>query len=232
MLIIKNTGIVSLLLTLTLLSFPSRQVNADSTSVNTLLQEALKQDLSGQSQAARQLYDRLQFTEYKTISAVPSALNYVALGRLTEATMVFNALSNTVDLRVKDYSKLWLLWLTAKQWTGSRSGLTTSLSHSINEYKWQFYYEQLIAELYSGTRHPEEVFSAINAWKQSDIIKQDAYTEALFFIVGYFRYIQHDDTSALTFFKQHENKINNFSLERQLITQGYELLQRTSQHSQ
>lgn len=77
------------------------------------LQLAISYDLSGKPELARPIYDQLSRDNNAELSAVPSAVNYIALNNIKPATTLFSAIEHSAHSRDRNYAQLWSLWLTA-----------------------------------------------------------------------------------------------------------------------
>ncbi|WP_347254698.1 hypothetical protein [Leminorella grimontii] len=182
-----------------------------------LFLDAINDDLSGRNKEARSIYDRLKISEMATVSAVPSAINYAALGQYDDAMKAFRMLSSSANARERDYARLWQLWLTAKQWKGTRAELTHNLKKQAVNYKWQLPYQQEIAQLYIGKGSEDSVFQSIENWNVEEAVKKDALTEATFFVGGYLQHVKQDIDRTRALFNANQSKLNSVSLERPFI---------------
>lgn len=184
-----------------------------------LLQQAMSEDHAGRPQQARAIYDSIKDSEKSGIEAVPSAINLAAIGRFADAQNAFTDISINGKPRDKDYAQLWLLWLTARQWSDTQISLQKELQRRVQSYTWQYPWEQDIARLYMGEGSPEALLAAINNWNTLDTIKKDAFTEGLFFAGGYLQYVKHVPEKAAELFNKNKTRLNKTSLEQPLIVQ-------------
>lgn len=214
-LIIALTGIYLLIaLTHSATASPIQELSS-----KILLQRAISADLAGRPQQARVIYDNIKDREISDIAAVPSAINLVAMGRLSDAQNTFTDISINGRQRDKDYAQLWLLWLTARQWSDTPISLQKELQRRVQSYTWQYPWEQDIAKLYMGEGSPEALLTAIDNWNTLDTIKKDAFTEGLFFAGGYLQYVKHAPQEAAALFNKNRTRLNKTSLEQPLIIQ-------------
>lgn len=179
--------------------------------------QAIEDYLSGRYKSAQAGYQQLKNTDYAAVSAVPTAINLVALKKYSQAKKAFGELKLGTDLRTREYAQLWELWLTAKQWKGSNKALNKELKRLVDTQTWHLPYEKSIAALYAGRESVESVFNAVSAFNADAVLQQDALTEATFFAGGYLQNVKRDSASARQLFNENLNKLYSVSLERPLI---------------
>ncbi|MEJ8833120.1 hypothetical protein [Enterobacter cloacae] len=179
--------------------------------------QALNDYFTEHNREAKKGFERLASTKYADISAVPAAVNLVALGEFSQAKLAFVNLEKSSVVREKEYAQLWELWLTAKQWKGSRNALKKELQRLVNMQDWQPSYMKNIAKLYAGQGTIESVFNSISTQVLDEALRKDAFTEATFFAGGYLQNVKHDNAAAMQLFNGNLNKLNSVSLERPFI---------------
>lgn len=182
-----------------------------------IFSQALADYFANRNNEAKIGYDRLKNTDYAAFSAVPIAMNLVALGQYSQAKKAFAELKRSENQRDKEYAQLWELWLTAKQWKGSDKDLKKELNRLVNAQIWHLPFEKSIAGLYAGRETVESVFDAVSAFNADAAQHQDALTEAIFFAGGYLQNVKHDNAAARQLFNDNLNKLNSVSLERPFI---------------
>ncbi|TNV20479.1 hypothetical protein FH968_10780 [Buttiauxella sp. B2] len=180
-----------------------------------MFNQAVANDLAGRPTAARRAYDTLKGTELDSQIAVPSAVNFVALGRFAEASKAFDALTLSPNVRDRDYARLWQLWLNAR--TGQKAH--GNKKDTVGAISLAQPNEQAIANLYTGKGSVEAVFSAVKAMSfTTELERSDALTEATFFTGTWLLYVKHDNAAAKNLFDQNRSQLNNVSLETPFIT--------------
>ncbi|UTJ49481.1 hypothetical protein NLZ15_10890 [Atlantibacter subterranea] len=182
-----------------------------------IFSQAIDDYFSGRNREAQKGYERLGNTEYAAISAVPAAVNLVALGQYSEAQKAFANIKNSSSVRDREYAQLWDLWLTAKQWKGSDKELNKELKRLVYSQTWHLPFEKSIAGLYAGRETVDSVFSAVSAFNADAAQQQDARAEATFFAGGYLQNVKHNSASAKQLFNDNLSKLNSVSLERPFI---------------
>ncbi|MBM3072508.1 hypothetical protein [Lelliottia sp. RWM.1] len=186
------------------------------------LQLAISYDLSGKPELARPIYDQLSRDNNAELSAVPSAVNYIALNNIKLATTLFSAIEHSAHSRDRNYAQLWSLWLTAYQWKGSKTALIKRNKQYINTYTWDLPWEQRIARLYAGEITPEALLLSISNWNVNEKMKSDVLTESLFFANSYLEFVDNNTSLAKELFTQYQHALNNSSLEQPLLLKKYE----------
>lgn len=182
-----------------------------------IFNQAIDDYFAGRYTTAQAGYDRLKGTDYVALSAVPSAINFVAQDNFPEAKRIFSEIKASPNVRDREYAQLWELWLTAKQWSGSNKELNKELTRLVDSQTWHLPHEKALASLYAGRGTVDSVFSAVSAFDADAVQKQDAMTEATFFAGGYLQNVKHDNAAAKQLFNDNLNKLNSVSLERPLI---------------
>lgn len=183
----------------------------------TIFTQAVNDYFAGRNQQASNGYERLSNTNYAAISAVPSAVNLVALEKYSEAKKAFAKIKSSANVRDREYAQLWELWLTAKQWKGSAKALDRELKRLAYSQSWHLPFEKTIAGLYAGRETVDSVFNAVSAFNADALQQQDARAEATFFAGGYLQNVKHNSASARQLFNDNLSKLNSVSLERPLI---------------
>lgn len=192
---------------------------------SAVFQQAISDDLAGYPQSARKAYDLLQDTEFSTKITIPSAVNLVALSQFDAAKKAFTEIAMGKNVQEAQYANLWLLWLTARTWSGSSATLQKYLSTSAMKYPPSSPCHQAITDLYAGNGSVEAVFSAVRTSHGTSPLQQkDALTEATFFTGSYLQYVQHNNKEALQLYKREQTLLNSTSLESPLINQAAETL--------
>lgn len=203
-------------------SMPATQTNNASMTHEqrmSLFQQAVSNDLAGRHNEARQTYDALKNSDISETTAVPSAVNLVALDRFSEARRAFNALAKSPNVRDRDYACLWQLWLTARRGTANPQQLEKSLRAMAGGLQATASYQQEIINLYAGKGSVDAVFAAVSAMPDaSELQRTDALTEATFFTSGYLRYVKHDSPAAKDLLQKKSHQLSSVSLEIPLIT--------------
>lgn len=192
-------------------------INVNAVDNKSILTQAISDYFSGRYEEARAGYKKLEKTDYAEYSAVPAAINMVALGQYSQSQKAFIKIKNNSNVRDKEYAQLWELWLTAKQWKGSNNALKKELIRLVDTYHWHLPFEKSIAGLYAGRETVESVFKAVSAFNADATQQQDARAEATFFAGGYLQNVKHDDASAKQLFNDNLNKLNSVSIEKPLI---------------
>lgn len=183
----------------------------------SVFSQAVNNYFSGRNREALERYERLKNTDYAVYSAVPAAINLVALEQYSAAQKAFAEIKHSSIVRDREYSQLWELWLTAKQWKGSNKALNKELKRLVNTYTWQLSFEKSIAGLYAGQETVDSVFSTVTTFNADATLQQDARAEATFFAGGYLQNVKHDNAAAKQLFNDNLSKLNSVSLERPLI---------------
>ena len=197
-------------------TLPVKKANA-SKNDNALYQQAVQLDLNGQHMLARKHYDALKNREIVKLSAVPSAINHAALNNYQLAQKAFSALEKSTDTRDREYAQLWTLWLTARQWNGSKNDLIKQNKRYVESHSWNLPWEKLIAQMYTNEVSPEALMVLVNSGNIPIKIKNDALTESLFFATGYLKYVEGNSIQATMLFNKYKSFINATSLESQLL---------------
>lgn len=189
-----------------------------------LFEQALVDDASGHPQEARKRYDLLRGTPMERTAAVPSAVNFVVLGRFDEARNAFSALSGSADAYEAGYAQLWQLWLYARTWRGDPGALREKLSQATVGLRAGNAQQQALLNLYAGQGSVEAVFAAIEAsTTDNSLQRRDARTEAALFAGGYLQYVLRDSPSARHIYRR-ELPNAAVSLERPLIQRSIDAL--------
>lgn len=180
-------------------------------------QQAVLDDLAGRPAQARKGYDAIAQFSLPDM-AVPSAVNYVALGDLAQARTAFTTLAGSTDSREADYAQLWNIWLMARTSRTNKEALQQQLLKQVMQYQWHSHYEQAVADLYSGSGSLNAIYAAVEEIPLDQVIKkQDALTETTFFAAGYLQYVNKDNQAALKLIDSNQAKLSSLSLERPLI---------------
>lgn len=179
--------------------------------------QAVRDYFDGRNFDAKKRYESLSGTDYSAISAVPAAVNLIALGDYSQAKLAFINIQENSQSREREYAQLWELWITAKQWKGNRNALNQELQRLVNSHNWQSSYMHTIAGLYAGQETVENVFRVVAAINNDAAREKDAYTEATFFTGGYLQNVKHNGVAARKLFNSNLNELNRVSLERTLI---------------
>lgn len=182
-----------------------------------IFNQAINDYFSGRNSEAKKGYERLNDTDYAAISAVPAAVNLVAMGQYSQAQKAFMDIKSSSSVRDREYAQLWDLWLTVKQWKGSDKELNKELKRLVYSQTWHLPFEKSIAGLYAGRETVDSVFSAVSAFNADAAQQQDARAEATFFAGGYLQNVKHNSASAKQLFNDNLNKLNSVSLERPFI---------------
>lgn len=191
-----------------------------------LFQQAVADDLTGKNSSARGAWDALKDTDVAEQSAVPSAINLVALGQFDAAEKAFDALAVNHDARVSDYARLWQLWLTARTHTGTSTSLKKTLARMASPMNVSSSSQQALVRLYAGKGSIDAAFAAIAAMPGTDELqRRDALTEITFFTGGYLQYVARDNKAALQLYEREQNQLNSTSLETPLINKAAVTLQ-------
>lgn len=197
--------------------------------LQNIFQQAVNDDLQGRFVQARKGYDRLENTGLSTVSAVPSAINYVELNQLDKAKKAFNKISLSANQRDADYARLWQLWFIAHDERNNGKAQSRKLIEKVSGYQWQLPYEQKIADVYAGKGRIEDIYQVINVMDAAaSSSKLDAITEATYFSGAYLRYIKRDGSSMLKLFDKYKDGMNKTSFERSLIEREYAEMKRTN----
>lgn len=204
---------------LLLLCMPIAFATVEGTSPQVRFQNALADQAAGRHQQAREGFDALQETELREISAVPSAVNLVSLGRYREAQTAFAALASGANPRDAEYATLWQLWLAARD-----SQASPAVQQHVTTSRLQQRHYRAIRDLYSGSGTPDVVFAAVDALPGDDALRRDARVEAGFFIGAYYQFVRNDSTSALRIY-QRAASLSEASLEGPLLRQAIAELQ-------
>ncbi|MCK7230000.1 hypothetical protein L8P27_19540 [Enterobacter asburiae] len=187
------------------------------TDGTALFNQALDDYFSGRNHEAQLGFERLKKSRIAAVSAVPAAVNLVALGQYSDAQKAFADIKSNASVRDREYAQLWELWLTAKQWKGNDKALDKELKRLVYSQTWHLPYEKAIAGLYTGRETVDSVFSTVSAFNADPALQQDARAEATFFAGGYLQNVKHDSASAKQLFNDNLNKLNSVSLERPFI---------------
>ncbi|KLD61924.1 hypothetical protein Y882_18465 [Dyella japonica DSM 16301] len=182
-------------------------------------EQALVDDATGQHQSARQGYDALVGTAMTGLSAVPSAVNLVLLGRFEDARRAFMQLSKSDDAYLKAYSQLWQLWLDMRTWQGNNVELRGYIKHEAAKIQPATAQQQALKALYEGHIAADNVFAAIDgAMTQGTPAWRDAHTEATLFAGSYLQFVLRDEPAAR---QRYQRDISSFSasIERPVIQQ-------------
>ncbi|MEB0951060.1 hypothetical protein [Citrobacter sedlakii] len=182
-----------------------------------IFNQALDDYFADRNREAMKGFNRLKGTDYAQVSAVPYAINLVALGKYSQAKKSFSNLKNSTLVREREYAQLWELWLTAKEWKGSNILLGKTLQRLVSAQNWHPSYMQTIAGLYAGQETVENVFRAVDALSSDPALRKDAFTEATFFAGEYLQNVKHDSAAAKQLFNANLSKLNSVSLERPFI---------------
>lgn len=170
---------------------------------NEMFKQALADDMAGRHESARKLYEILRNTNLQKESAVPSAVNFAAMGRFSDAERAFGKLSKNANKRISSYAQLWKLWLIARTDTGAKKLLQKRLVANAKVLKLDSDSASAIADFYAGKISAESVFSKIDSAKFSDdATRRDARAEAAFFVGGYLQYVRKDRGAALKLYKR------------------------------
>lgn len=203
---------------LLLLCMPFAYATAEQVSAQVLFQGALADQAAGRHQQAREGFDALQETELREISAVPSAVNLVSLGRYREAQTAFAALASGANPRDAEYATLWQLWLAARD-----SQASPAVQQHVTTSRLQQPHYRAIRDLYNGSGTPGAVFAAVDALPVDDALRRDARAEAGFFIGGYYQFVRNDSKAALRIY-QRGALLSEASLEGPLLRDAIESL--------
>lgn len=191
-----------------------------------LFQQAVADDLAGRNSAARKVWDALKSTDMAEQSAVPSAINLVALSKFDAARNAFDALTASSNPRESDYARLWQLWLTARTYVGKPAALKKELAILASGMNVSSPGQQALIRLYAGKGSTDAVFAAIAAMPGTDELQhRDALTEATFFTGGYLQFVTHDNKAALQLYEREQSQLNSTSLEKPLINKAAATLQ-------
>lgn len=183
-----------------------------------LFQQAVANDLAGHNHEARMAYDALKNTDMAMQAAVPSAINFAALGQFDAASKAFEQLAASHDTRSSDYAKLWQLWLIARTHTGKPASLKKELARLASGMNLSSPGQQALVRLYAGSGSIDAAFAAVAAIPGiNELQRRDALTETIFFTGGYLQYVARNNKAALQFYEREQNKLNNTSLESPLI---------------
>ncbi|WP_313080568.1 hypothetical protein [Atlantibacter sp.] len=200
-------------------STPSNNMTTRNVVIDgkALFEQAVNDYFSGRYKEAKLEFNQLRKTDYAGVSAVPAAVNLVAMGQNANAQKAFSRIKKSTNVREKQYAQLWELWLTAKQWRGNDKDLNKKLIRLVNSQNWQPSYMQAIARLYAGQETIDSVFNSISSQGLDEALRKDALTEATFFAGGYLQNVKHDNAAARQLFNGNLNKLNSVSLERPFI---------------
>lgn len=220
--------------------FPGAMVSAASNNSGAsvsandskaVFEQAVADYFSGRYGQAQKRFNELRNTDYAAASAVPAAVNLVAMGKYTSAQQAFGQIQKSTNVREKEYAKLWELWLTAKLWRGSNKGLINKLNKLVAAHDWQPSYMQDIAKVYAGQENVEDLFNSLSTQGLDEASHKDAFTEATFFAGGYLQNVKHNNAAAMQLFNDNLNKLNSVSLERPFIDRECASLNKLTHHS-
>lgn len=194
--------------------------NIASLTPDVIFKKALQDDLSGRQELARKEYDSLKNTPLVAVSAVPSAVNLVALKRFDDAKSALSLIQHGANKHDASYARLWQLWLIAHNQTQSKELMKSQLVKTAKDYKADSAVRQEIINLYAGKGNVEKVFTAISSdTSLSEFQRRDATTEATFFAGSYLRYVAGDIPAARKLYQEKAELLNPVSLENTFITQ-------------
>lgn len=180
--------------------------------------KALNYDFSGDHVSARKIYDKLKNSQVSEEISVPSAVNLVALNRYDEAEREFIKLLSSKDESVRSYAKVWILWISARMSNHSHEAFSKRFKKIVKVNDFSNEYQLEIFNTYIKNEGFDNVFKEIKEMENTnEIERRNAYTEAAFFIGGYYRYLKDDPSMALKIYKDQLDKLYERSLEWHLI---------------
>lgn len=192
-----------------------------------MFQQALNSDAQGNPQQARQFFDALLGTRIEHQAAVPSAVNFINLGKYPEAREKFRAITVTGTPRDATYAHLWLLWLTARTWEGKPADLQAELVRQASGIHANDAVHQHLIDLYAGKGDVETVMTAVASTGGDEASRNDLFTEAAFFVGGWQQYIGHTPNAAQQLY-QRALPLSAASIERPQLEQAIAALQTAS----
>jgi hypothetical protein len=215
------------LLYLSSVAWASDTPHLKTDQLREVFNQALADDGAGQHQRARAWYDALKGTELATESAVPSAVNLVALGRLDEARKAFGDIASGGDPRDATYAQLSLLGLTARTWTGKPALLRQQLATQAAGLQGNDLLHQRLFDLYAGKASVEQVMDIALAMGGNEAMLADRQAEAGYFAGLWQQYGQQDSLAAAKLY-QFASTHASASIERPLLEQAQAALATSS----
>lgn len=187
--------------------------------LRSVFTQALADDGAGEHQRARAWYDALQGTELAAESAVPSAVNLVALGHYNDARKAFGAIASTGSARDAAYAQLSLLALTARTWTGDSADLRKQLATQAEGLRGNDLLHQRLFDLYAGKASIEQAMDVAQAMGGSESALNDRLAETGYFAGLWQQYVQRDSAAAQRLYQQALARAAA-SIERPLLEQA------------
>lgn len=187
--------------------------------LRSVLGQALADDHAGDHQRARAWFDALEGTSLASESAVPSAVNLVALGRFDEARKVFGRIASVGNSRDTAYAQLSLLGLTARTWPGKPAVLRRQLATQAAGLRGNDLLHQRLFDLYAGKASVEQVLDIAQAMGGDQVAIEDRLAEAGYYVGIWQQYVAKNPAAAMRLYRQALAHAS-VSIERPLIEQA------------
>lgn len=212
-------AVAAFLLYLSSVAWAGETSHLKTDQLRSVFTQALADDASGEHQRARSWYDALQGTDLAAESAVPSAVNLVALGRYDEARKAFGKIASGGNARDAAYAQLSLLALTARTWSGTPADLRRQLATQAAGLRGNDLLHQRLFDLYAGKASVEQAMDVAQAMGGNEAVLNDRLTETGYFTGLWQQYVQKDSAAAVKLYQQAQAHAAA-SIERPLIEQA------------